>query len=175
MSPITHVSLLAAAASALACGTPGSPASTKDDLSSDGTVGNSTWTGETPIQDRYVGPLTLALTINDNSDVCEGSVTFDVDTTAQPPILGLATCAFSGPFQAIGDIESDLEAGFDTEPNAVLGTARFLLGREPTTLDWTGTFDEQSLQSHLRDSLTLDRYDVEFALDFDAQPDANGR
>ncbi len=156
------------------CRQPAEPSSSKNNLSTQATVGNGEWTGEEPIQGTYAGPLTLALTINGNDDICEGTVTFDVDTEVQPPIVGIATCAFSGPFQAIGDIESDLEAGFGTQPGVVTGTARFSLGREPTTLSWTGTFDETSLESHLEDSMTVDRYEVVFSLDFEARPDADG-
>ena len=158
------------AAALMGCG----PSDGKDSGSIDGDSGFSDggWdTDSPPVQARLSGDLSLRINLQGvGEDTCVGSITVDVDTDASPPFSGTADCEFEGSFATLGALSGDLQGDFIGDGGAVEGTSSVSApGQAATELPWSGTFDGQTLRSDVKDTVTGDRFDIDYRIVFTAE------
>jgi|GEM_PF-6383388 len=157
--------VLAGAAFASGC----SSASSDDKDSGAGDSG-TTDTGDATTA-RLTGDLSLWIKMAGfGDDTCRGTITIDVDLEATPPFSGTATCAFRGDFERLGTLDGVLEGDFVGDTDEVEGVSVVSApGQDPTELPWSGIYDGSSLVSHVEDSVSGDRFDIDYIIDFDAR------
>ena len=104
-------------------------------------------------------------------DTCRGTISFDFDPDASPPVVGTSSCTFEGALALAGEIPASLDADFTGDGDEIVGDAAVsipFIGEY--VLPWGGTASSAGVSSHVSDSVEVEGFLIDYQLDFDAVP-----
>ena len=105
------------------------------------------------------------------SDTCLGEVFFDVDEAESPPVVGTASCTFSGDLSAFLpglDAEMTAELAGDSMAGALVLEIPIIGSYE---IPWSGSYDGDVIEVDEANSFEVSGFAIDYVVVFEATRD----